>query len=170
MRALSNYIGEELTLIQPSFFKREFEFRSSSELIATMYYPKFFSLTVVVEGLNEKYEIFRPNFWKSEIAIRKFGNELSFAALTTNFFKTKGTIDLQNGKKVLLKFGAFKRACDIFSESQELLVTIQTKFSIKDKNIVTIQKNSSIVDENPWMIMMIWYFLIESKKNGAVAS
>jgi hypothetical protein len=170
MKPLSSYIGEELTLVQPSFFKREYEFRSSKEILAKMYYPKFFSFTVVAEGFNKKYEIFRPNFWKSQIAIREFGNELCFATLTTNFFRTRGTIDLQNGKKVLLKFGTFKRACDIFSESLELLVSIQTKFSFKDKNVVTIQKSSSVIDENPWMIMMICYFLIESKKNGAAAA
>lgn len=170
MKPLSSYIGEELILIQPSFFKREFEFHSTTEQLSKMYFPKFFSLTAVVEGFGDKYEIIRPSFWRTEIAIKKFGDDLSFASLTTNFFRTKGTIDLQNGKTVNLKFGTFKRACDIFSESQELLVSIQTKFSFKDKNVVTIHKSSSIVDENPWMIMMIYYFLIESKKNGAASS
>ena len=170
MQPLSSYIGEDLILIQPSFLKREYEFQSSSGLLAKMYFPKIFNTTAVVEGFEEKYEIIKPSFWKSEIAIKKFGYDLSFATLTTNFFRTKGSIDLQSGKKLNLKFGAFKRICEIFSESEELLIVIQNKFSFKDKNIVTIQKSSSIVDDNPWMIMMIWYFLIESKKNGAGAS
>lgn len=170
MRLLSSYIGEDLILIQPSFIKREYEFKSPNELLAKMYFPKFFSLTAVVEGFGEKYEIIRPSFWKSEISIRKFGYDLTFASLTTNFFRTKGRIVLQNGKSVNLKFGAFKRTCEVFSESQELLIVIQNKFSFKDKNIVTIQKSSSIIDENPWIVMMIWYFLIESKKGGAGAS
>jgi len=170
MKPLSSYIGEDLILIQPSFFKREYEFRSSKELLAKMYFPKFFSLTAVVEGFGEKYEIIRPSIWKSEISIRKLGYDLTFASLITNFFRTKGRIALQNGKGVNLKFGAFKRICEIFSESEELLMIIQNKFSFKDKNILTIQKSSSIIDENPWMVMMIWYFLIESKKSGAGAS
>ena len=170
MSPLSKYIGEDLILIQPSFFKREYEFRSSDQLLAKMYFPKFFSLTAVIEGFEQKYEIIKPSFWKSEISIRKVGYDLAFATLTTNFFRTKGKIDFQNGKVVNLKFGAFKRICEIFSESEELLIVIQNKFSFKDKNIVTIQKSSSIIDENPWMVMMIWYFLIESKKSGAGAS
>jgi hypothetical protein len=170
MKTLSSYIGEDLILIQPSFLKREYEFRSSKELLAKMYFPKFFSLTAVIEGFEEKYEIIRPSFWKSEISIRKFGYDLTFATLTTNFFRTKGKIDFQNGKVVNLKFGAFKRICEIFSESEELMIVIQNKFSFKDKNIVTIQKSSPIIDENPWMVMIIWYFLIESKKSGAGAS
>ena len=86
MRPLSSYIGEDLILIQPSFFKREYEFRSSNELLAKMYFPTFFSLTAVVEGFEEKYEIIKPSFWKSEIAIRKFGYDLTFAIFEQQTF------------------------------------------------------------------------------------
>ena len=167
MRSLSNYIGEELLMIQPSFFKREFELHSSAGLLAKMYYPKFFSLTVIVDGFDEKFELFRQSFWKSEIGIRKFGNELPLASLTSNFFRTKGRIVLQNGKAVNLKFGVFKKLCEVYSENEELLIEIKNRFSLKDKNVVSIHKSSSLIDENPWIIMMIWYFLIENRKNGA---
>ena len=167
MRLLSNYIGEDLILIQPSLFKREYEFRSSNELLAKMYFPKLFSLTAVVEGFEEKYEIIRPSFWKTDIAIRKYGYDMTFASLKTNFFRTKGTIDLQNGKKLNLKFGAFKKSCQVFSEAEELLIMFQNKFSFKEKNIVTIQKTSSLIDENPWVVMMVWYQILENRKNSA---
>lgn len=167
MRPLSSYIGEDLILIQPSFFKREYEFRSSSDLLAKMYFPKFLSLTAVIEGFEEKYEIVKPSFWKSEIAIRKFGYDLTFASLATNFFRTKGSIDLQNGKKLNLKFGAFRKSCQVFSEMDELLLMFQNKLSIKEKNVVTIQKTSSLIDNNPWVVMMIWYLILENRRNGA---
>jgi len=169
MKPLSNYIGEDLTLIQPSFFKREYEFRSSNELIAKMLFPKFFSLTAVVEGFDEKYEIFRPSIWKNNLAIRKYAYDMSFASLTTNIFRTKGSIDLQNGKKLNLKFGAFRKSCEVFSESEELLLLFQNRLSLKEKNIVTIQKSYTLIDENPWIIMMIWYLILENKKRGAYA-
>lgn len=169
MIPLSNYIGEELILIQPSFLKHEYEFRTSKELLAKMFFPKFFSMTAVVEGFKEKYEIIRPSLWKSEIAIKKFGYDLTFATLTSNFFRTKGTIDLLQGKKVYLKFGAFKKSCQVIDESGDLLLLFQNKFSFKDKNILTVEKKSSLVDENPWIVMFIWYFLMENKKNGAEA-
>ena len=144
MTPLSKYIGEDLILIQPSFLKREYEFRSSKEVLAKMFYPKFFSMSAVIEGFGEKYEIIRPSIWKSEIAIKKFGYDLSFATLKSlNFFRTKGEIDLQNGKKVLLKFGAFRKSCQVFSETEELLLLFQNRLSLKEKNVVTIQKSSS---------------------------
>lgn len=169
MKPLSSYIGEELVLIQPSLLKRRYEFNSSSELLAQMFFPKLFSLMATVDFFDTKYEVFKPNLFKSEIGIRKFGNELSFAALKTNFFRTKGTIVLPKGEIINLKFGAFKRICEIYSEMDELLLEIKNVFSLKNKNTVTIIKPSVIIDENPWIIMMVWYFLIESKKSGVVS-
>lgn len=166
MNVLSKYIGEDLILIQPSFFKREYEFRSSNELLARMYFPSLFSLTAVVEGFEEKYEIIKPSFWKIDIAIRKQGYDMTFASLTTNFFRTKGSIDLQNGKKLNLKFGALKKSCQILSESEELLIMFQNKFSFKQQNIVTVQKTSSLIDENPWVVMMVWYQVIQRNRRS----
>ena len=141
MNALSKYIGEDLILIQPSLFKREYEFRSSNELLARMYFPSLFSLTAVVEGFDEKYEIIRPSFWKTDIAIRKYGYDMTFASLKTNFFRTKGTIDLQNGKKLNLKFGVFKKSCEVFSEAEELLIMFQNKLSFKRKKYCNNSKD-----------------------------
>ena len=167
MNALSKYIGEDLILIQPSLFKREYEFRSSNELLARMYFPSLFSLTAVVEGFEEKYEIIKPSFWKTDIAIRKYGYDMTFASLKTNFFRTKGTIDLQNGKKLNLKFGVFKKSCQVFSEAEELLIMFQNRFSFKQQNIVTFQKSSTLIDENPWIIMMVWYQILQrNRKNN----
>jgi hypothetical protein len=166
MKPLSNYIGEDLILIQPSLFKREYEFRSSNELLASMYFPSLFSFTAVVEGFEEKYEIIKPSFWKTDIAIRKYGFDMTFASLTTNFFRTKGSIDLQNGKKLNLKFGAFKKSCQVFSESEELLIMFQNRFSFKQQNIVTIQKTSALIDENPWVVMMVWYQVIQRNRRN----
>lgn len=166
MKPLSNYIGEDLILIQPSLFKREYEFRSSNELLASMYFPSLFSFTAIVEGFEEKYEIIKPSFWKTDIAIRKYGFDMTFASLTTNFFRTKGSIDLQNGKKLNLKFGAFKKSCQVFSESEELLIMFQNRFSFKQQNIVTIQKTSALIDENPWVVMMVWYQVIQRNRRN----
>ncbi len=166
MNVLSKYIDEDLILIQPSLFKREYEFRSSSTLLARMYFPSLFRLTAVVEGFEDKYEIIRPSIWKTDIAIRKFGYDMTFASLTTNFFRTKGSIDLQNGKKLNLKFGILKKSCQVFSEMDELLLLFQNKFSLKEKNIVTIQKSSTLIDENPWVVMLVWYQIIQRNRRN----
>lgn len=169
MFQLSDFIGEELVLIQPSLFKREYEFKRADKLLAKMYFPKFFSTTAIVEGFGEKYEIIRPSLWKMETAIKKFSYDLTFASVSTNFFRTKGSIDLQNGKKLNLKFGAFKKSCQILDEMNELLILFHNKMSFKEKNIVTIEKQSDLIDKNPWIVMIVWYLILQSRNHGAVA-
>ena len=168
MFQLSNFVGEDLLLVQPSLRKREYEFRRSEKLLAKMYFPKLLSTTAVVEGLRYKYEIFKPNFWKSDIAIKKISYDLPFATLSTNFFSTKGHIELQNGKIVNLKFGSFKKVCQITGQSEDLLLSIKSKLSFKDKNIVTVEKRSELIDNNPWIIMMAWYLILQTRKNSGV--
>lgn len=167
MFQLSNFVGEELIVIQPSLLKREYEFRRGDEVLAKMYFPKFFSTTAVVEMFEEKFEIVRPSIWKNELAIKKFGYDLTFASASTNFFLTKGLIDLQNGKIVNLKFGKFKKCCQILDESNELLILFHNKISFKEKKIVTVEKKSDLIDKNPWIVMMVWYLIIQSRRNSA---
>ena len=170
MKNISDYLGEELILIQPSFFKREFEFRSSSELIAKMYFPKFFSSMAIIEGFAEKYEIKVPGIWRSDVEIYKSGYQMPFAKYkSANFWRTKGIIELPRGEQLYLKFGAFKKSCEIYS-SNELLILFQNKLSFKDKNVVTIGQSSRLIDENPWVIMLAWYKILQqNRKNSAVA-
>ena len=167
MFQLSNFIGEELIVIQPSLRRREYEFKRSEEVLAKMYFPKFFSTNAIVEMLEEKFEIIRPSIWKKDIAIKKFGYDLTFASASTNFFLTKGKIDLQNGKIFNLKFGAFKKSCQVLDESNQLLILFRNKLSFKDKNIVTIESKSELIDKNPWIVMLVWYLILHSRKNGA---
>ena len=88
MKKLSDYLGEELSIARVSVFKREFEFRSSNELIGKMYFPKFFSLSAIVEGFEDKLEIKSTSFWRSELGIFKSGYEMPFAKYTsTGFWK-----------------------------------------------------------------------------------
>ncbi len=167
MFQLSKFIGEELTLIQPSFRKREYEFKRGDEVLAKMYFPKVFSSTAIIELLEEKYEIARPSIWKTEIAIKKFGYDLTFASASTNFFRTKGKIDLQNGFIINLKLGKFNKSCQVLDESNEMLILFRNKISFKDKNIVTVEKKSELIDKNPWIVMIVWYLILQSRRNGA---
>ena len=171
MKKLSDYLGEQLTISRISAFKREFEFRSQNEVIAKMYFPKFFSLSAIVEGFDEKLEIKVTSFWRSDLGIYQFGYEMPFAKYTsTGFWRTKGAIELPKGEKLNLKFGAFKRSCEILSSSEELLVLFQNKLSLKEKNVITIQQRSEVIDKYPWVIMVAWYKILQrNRKNSAAA-
>jgi len=168
MKKLSNYFGESLTLTQPSIFRREFELRSKSELIAKMFYPKFFSTTAVIKGFEEKIEVKIPSIWRSDIEIYNTRYQMPFAKYTsTDFWRTKGMIELPRGGRVYLKFGTFKKSCEIYSSSNQLLVLFQNKFSFKDKNVITIEQKSELLDEYPWIIMVAWYRILQKQRKNS---
>jgi hypothetical protein len=169
MKKLSDYLGEELTFRQTSIFKREFELFSANELLAKMSFPKFFSSTALIEGLEEKYEIKVLSFWRTDIGIFKQGYQMPFAKYSQlNFLGFKGMIELPRGEKLILKFGSFKKSCQILNSSEELLITIRNKISFKEKNSVVIEKRSEVMDQNSWIIFMAYFKILQQTKNTGV--
>lgn len=63
MKKFSEYLGEDLKIFQKSIWKRDFELRSGEELIARLFYPKFFSDLAELKIGNEEYEFYRPKFF-----------------------------------------------------------------------------------------------------------
>lgn len=169
MKPLSNYIGEELVFRQTSLFKREFELCSSNENLAKMYFPKFLSSTALIEGLDEKYEIKVLSFWRTDVGIFKQGYSLPFAKFSqSGFWGFKGFIELPRGEKVMLKFGSFRKSCQVLNSSDELLISIKNKMSLKEKHQVIIENKSEIVDNNPWLVFLTFFKVLQFTKNSGV--
>jgi len=170
MRRLSDYIGNELLIFQKSIWKREFELRSGDELIALLYYPKFFGDRTELTIQNESYEFYRPKFFSRNVDIRKKDYQNPFAHFTTNFFGRKGVLELPRGIKLSMKFGLFRKQAEIFLGENDLLVSILSRFSVKEKSEIIISKRSEIIDEHPWIIMLAFYLAQLRKRNSAAGS
>jgi len=170
MKKLSDYIGSELKIFQNSILKRDFELKSSDDLIARLYYPKIISDLAELTVSEETYEFYRPNFFSRDVGIRKKGYQNPFAHFKNNFWGSKGVLELPRGIRLNMKFGFFRRQADIYLGENELLVSILNKFSIKERCEVVIEKRSEIIDEYPWIIMLGFYLAQLMKRNSAVGS
>jgi hypothetical protein len=168
MEKISSYSGDKLTLVQTSVFKREYKLKSSDDVIAKLDYPRYFSSDAIAEFPDEKFEIKQPSIWRSEIHILRPGQSYPFAKYEANFWRTRGVLSLSRGEKLNFIFGMFKKTCEISTASGELLVVFANSFSFKEKNIVEIQKHSDILDENPWIIFLGWYIVLQHRRNAAV--
>lgn len=170
MRTTSDYIGNELLVFQKSIWKREFELRSGDEVIAKMYYPKFFSDLTELTMQNETYEFYRPRFFSRDVDIRKKGYQNPFAHFKNNFWAGKGVLELPRGVKLNIKIGFLRKQAEIFLGESDLLMSILSRFSIKERCEVVIEKRSEIIDEFPWIIMLGFYLSQLRKRNSAVGS
>jgi len=169
-KTLSNVVGETLTFNQPSLLKREFELVSSKGILGTMVFPKLFSSQVVVEGFGEKWEFKPLSIWQREFGIFKYGYQMPFAKYTSNFWRTKGEIELPKGTRLKCKTGQLKKPFELYSNSGRLLLNYANKFAIKGRTAVTIEEKSDLLDKYPWVLMLGWYIVILNRRGRARAA
>lgn len=170
MYPLSNLAGETLTFNQPSLMKREFELVSSKGVLATVNFPKLFSTRVIIKGFDEKWEIKSLSIWQKEFGIFKYGYQMPFAKYVSNFWKTKGIIELPRGARLNCKTGHFKKPFEVYSSKGKLLLSYSNKFILKGRTTVTITERSEIIDNYPWIILLGWYIIIMNRKGRARAA
>lgn len=166
MRKISDYIGNELLICQKSIWKREFELRSGDEVIAQMIYPRYFSHMAELTIQNESYEFYRPKFFTRDVDVRKKDYQNPFAYFKSNFFRSKGELELPRGTKLIMKFGLFRKQAEIYLGENDLLISILSKFSFKERSKVVIEKRSEVIDEYPWVIMLCFYLIQLRKRNS----
>lgn len=167
MEKLSDYISKELLIFQKSIWKREFELRSGDELIGKLYYPKFFSDTAELSIWDENYEFYKPGFFSRDVDIRKKGYQNPIAQFKNNFWGSKGVLELPRGVRLNMKFGLFKKPAETYLGENNLLFSILSRFSLKEKGEVIIEKRSEVIDEHPWIIMLAFYLSQLRKRNSA---
>jgi hypothetical protein len=160
-------VGQILTFNQPALMKREFELISSDIVLAKMVFPKLLSSNVVVEGFDGKWEFRQLSIWRNEFGIFKYGYQMPFAKYVSNFWKSKGTIELPKGAKLNCKTPAFKRPFEIFTSSGKLILVYANRFVLKGRTTVTIQNSSELLEQYPWIIMLGWYIIFQNRRGRA---
>ena len=164
MKAFSEYIGEEIGFVQPSFFKRAHELRAGDELIGSFQQKGFFGMTWYVTMLGKNFEIYRPSFWRSEVSIREAGYEMPFATFKRDGLRSRGTVALPMGTNFKIVPHLFKKFCEITNEQDEVFVRIKMKIAIGDKAEVTIEQKSEVIDKYPWIVMLAYIVAIEQSR------
>ena len=164
MKTFSDYFGKTLLFIQPSLWKRTFELKDGNEIIGTLLYPKFFSVTAHANIFGTKWEFYEPKWWKNLIEIREVGKELAIASYKPPTFKKKGKLELPHGESVFLSSNIFKSTLEILDKYDSPLVLLKRKMNIKTTYEIHIEKRSEILDKHPWVLLLIIYIEINKSR------
>ncbi len=167
MKPFSERINVETTIVQPTFFKRVFELRTSEELLWTMKFPKIFSSLAEIEGLEQQWEIYKPSIWRSTVEVRQKGFQLPIAKYVGERWGQGGTIDLPKGDRLKHSLKIWKGINEITTESGKLLVTFQRKGFIGTTVHVRLLEKSELIDKYPWVIMLVWYVIQQQRQHAA---
>jgi len=166
MITLSHHIGKELFLVQPSIWKRVYELRSPETVLLTMKYPKLFNSLAVVSDGNETWEIYKPSIWRSNLEIRKQGNQLPFAKFVSEKWGRGGTFELPQGERLRYVFKIWKGHNEIHTHHGIQLVSFQRKFGLKPRYQLVVQHTSALLNEYPWVIMAVYYLILERRQHS----
>lgn len=169
MKRTSDYIGLELFIFQKSIWKREFEIKYENELIGFLRYPKIFSDLAEIEMHDSKLEFYRTSIFSRNVDIRKKGYQNPFAHFKSNFWGNKGILELPRGIRLQMKFGLMKKIAEVFYNERDLLFTIYSKLSLKEKSKIVIEQRSEIIDDYPWILILAFYLAQLRKRNSAAA-
>lgn len=167
MKPLSDYMGEKLLFIQPSFFKGLHELRINDELIATIQSRGFFGMRWEVSIQNKNWEIYKPSFWRGALDIREAGYEMPIANFVRVRFKSKGMVTLPKGETLKIEPHLFKGFTEIKNIKEECIVRIKSKTSWKERAEVTIEKRSELIDRYPWVILLAYIIILEQRHQAA---
>ncbi len=168
VRNISQLAGQILKISQPSIWKNNYELKLGEELLGKIIPRNIFSFGLSITIGEDEWEIYKPNFWKAEIAIREKGRENPFATYNKKFFSREGTVFLPKGQRLMIRSGMAARKYGIFSMSGVCLVSIKDEVSIRMSSLVYIESSSELVDKNPWIIILAWY-LTRKRKQAAAA-
>ena len=170
MKNLSDYYGQTLIFTQPSFWKRYYVLKCNDEIIATVNSVKMFGLKLEIEMFKNKWTLYRPSVWRSEVAIKESVNTLPFAKYRKEKFKLHGFVELPKGQKLKIAFKFIKKLFEIYNSSDDLLVRFKNKVSFKETIEITIEKKSELIDKYPWVIILACYLSMERKRAAGAAA
>lgn len=167
MKTLSDYYGKTLVLIQPSIWKRTFELKDGSEIIGTLAYPKYFSVTAQATIFNTKWKFYEPKWWKNLIEIREVEKELAMASYKTPTFKKKGKLELPHGESVFLSSNIFRSTLEILDKYDARLVLFKSKKIFKTNIEINFEKRSEVLDKYPWIVWLIFYVETNQRRHSS---
>ncbi len=166
MKSLSQHRTEKIQLVQPSIWKRIYQLRANDEVLLTMSYPKLFSSTALVEGFGETWEFSKPQWWRSNLEIKKKHDQLPFAKFKVGKWGKGGMFELPNGGRIEYVYEIWKNKNELYSQQKVKLISLERESLFKKGLIVTIDHESELLDKNPWMIMIV-YDQILSRRQAA---
>lgn len=164
MKTLSEMAGETLIIHQPSVWKNYYEFKHGDEILGTITGKGIFGITMIFKMGNNEWEIYRQNFWKSEIGIRQAGYELPYATYKKEKFKNRGIVKLYKGEQLLIEYRLLRGGYSVQTLSGEYLAIFKEKVSIKDKTQIKIEQKSELLDKYPWVIILAWYLSLQRRR------
>lgn len=165
MKTLFQHTTDQREIVQPSVWKREYELRTADTILCTMKFPKWYSTSATIEGFGETVELQKPSIWKWSFEIRKEHNQLAFAKFIPEKWGRGGTFELPGGERIEYRTNFWKGIHEIYSQQKIKIVSFKRQSIFKTSLSVTIEHESAILEKYPWIIMAVYYQMLQQRQH-----
>lgn len=147
-----------LACVQPSIFKRMYQLRDGKNVVVTLWFPKWYSATGVLESSGQLWELRRISVWKGNIGIFRRDEEMPYATFSPNILGRQGTLELPNGERLQFVTSMWHRTFSWFDDSEAAVIQLAGANSmIRRGHVAMSERGAALMKKYPWLPIVLWW-------------
>lgn len=169
MKNITDYIGQELEIVNKNIFKSFFDLTAGGIPILSIRNTDFWGNHHEISGYDKVWEISKPSLWRSTLEVKEKNSATVVATFESTTFGNKGTIILPRGEKLLIVTHIWKSSYELQNELGTTLVLFKNKKWYSSTINVTIENKAEVLDKYPFIIMLVFFTALQ-RHNAAAAA
>lgn len=170
MKNLSEYINNDLEIVNTSFFKANYDLRAGGLTLHSLRSIGAWGNNYEVAGPDKTWEIVRPSIWSNNLEIKEKGSGVVIAEIKGSAFKSSSVINLPRGEKLNIVLSIWKSTFEIQNELGTALVSFKNKKWYSSDVIVSIKSKTETLDKYPFIILLAYLMVLQKRHNAAAAA
>lgn len=158
------------TWVQPSGWKMNYELRAGDAVISTLRFKSSFGTLATGENADGCWTFKRVGFCQTRVTIRMCGSDAEIATFRHNTWTGGGTLEFQDGRKLLVTTNFWQTQLTFQEESGRRLLGFQNKGVLKVSSDVHIEPDAFREPGISWMVLFGWYVIVMMQMDATVAS
>ena len=169
MERIAELGDRELEWTQPRALKMQFELRADGELAATVKFRSSFGSFATAESADGCWTFKRVGFLATRVTIRTCNEDQEIATFKNNTWSGGGTLELADGRKILVTTNLWGSKLEFRTESGQTLLQFRNKGLIHLSATVEIDREALKTGE-PWLVMLGWYVIVMMHMDAAAVA
>ena len=170
MKSIKALVDQTLTWGQPKAMKSDYELRFGPDLVATVRFPKMLSSNAVAESGDGSWLLERTGVFNIKTTIRRRGSESLLASYTAKAFKSRGLIQIEGGKTLVVRNDIWNSTHELTTEDGESLIELKSRGFFKHFVDVKMNRRSLQFEELPSLVMFLFYIILLGRRDAAMHS
>jgi hypothetical protein len=160
---MQNIIGaseQEMRWSQPSAMRREYELRSSGEVLATLKFRSSCGTLATAESADGCWTFKRTGFWQNRASIRACGSNTDLAMFQNNTWDGGGSLAFSNGRQIKATTNVWMTHFEFRTLTDEPLVTFDYGGVFHRSAEVRVSSLAGDAADTSLLVLFGWYLVI----------